>query len=65
MESPIGDRLLSCSNIKSLVDYTILANGNNTFVLEINESLLIKWDRPIFNKNISSAKLVLFDDSFF
>ena len=37
--------------------------GNNKFVLEIKESLLIKRDRPILNKNISSAKLFLFDNS--
>ena len=33
-----------------------MTNGNNKLVLEIKESLLIKRDRPILNKNISSAK---------
>ena len=62
-ESAIRDHLLNCNNIPSFEEFTILANGNNKFVLEIKESLLIKRDRPILNKNISSAKLFLFDNS--
>ena len=62
-ESAIRDHLLNCNNIPSFEEFTILANGNNKFVLEIKESLLIKRDRPILNKNISSAKLLLFDNS--
>ena len=62
-ESAIRDHLLNCNNIPSFEKFTILANGNNEFVLEIKESLLIKRDRPILNKNISSAKLFLFDNS--
>ena len=61
-ESVILDHLLNCNNIPSF-EFTILTNGNNKFVLEIKESLLIKWDRPILNKNISSAKLFLFYNS--
>ena len=41
-----------------------MTNGNNKFDLEIKESLLIKRDKPVLNKNISSAKLFLFDNSF-
>ena len=62
-ESAIWDHCLNCSNISSFEEFTILTNGNNKFVLEIKESLLIKRDRPILNKNISSAKLFLFDNS--
>ena len=62
-ESAIRDHLLNCNNIPSFEEFTILAKGNNKFVLEIKESLLIKRDRPILNKNISSAKLFLFDNS--
>ena len=62
-ESAIRDHLLNCNNNPSFEEFTILANGNNKFVLEIKESLLIKRDRPILNKNISSAKLFLFDNS--
>ena len=60
-ESAIRDHLLNCNNILSFEEFTNLANGNNKFVLEIKESLLIKRDRPVLNKNISSAKLFLFD----
>ena len=64
-ESAIRDHhhLLNCNNILSFEEFTILANGNNKFVPEIKECLLIKRDRPILNKNISSAKLFLFDNS--
>ena len=63
-ESTIHDHLLNCNNIPSFEEFTILTNGNNKFDLEIKESLLIKRDRPILNKNISSAKLFLFDNSY-
>ena len=36
-------------------------HGNNKFLLEIKESLLIKLIKPELNKNISSAPLYLFD----
>ena len=62
-ESAIRNHLLNCKSILYFEEFTILANGNNKFVLEIKESLLIKLDRPILNKNISSAKLFLFDNS--
>ena len=55
-ESAIRDHLLNCNNVPSLEKLTILANGNNKFELEIKE-------RPILIKNISSAKLFLFDNS--
>ena len=62
-ESAIRDHLSNCNKIPSFEEFTILTNGNNKFDLEIKESLLIKRDRPILNKNISSAKLFLFDNS--
>ena len=62
-ETAIRDYLLNCNKIPSFEEFTILTNGNNKFDLEIKESLLIKRDRPILNKNISSAKLFLFDNS--
>ena len=63
MESAICDHLLDCSNISSFEKFTILANSNNKFIPEIKESLLIKQDRPILNKNNSFARLFLFDNS--
>ena len=62
-ESAIHNHLLNCNNNLSFEEFTILAKGTNKFVLEIKEFLLIKQDRPILNKNISSAKLFLFDNS--
>ena len=51
-ESAIRDHLLNCNNIASFEEFPILTNGNNKFDLEIKESLLIKPDRPILNKDI-------------
>ena len=62
-KSAIREHLLNCNNIRSFEEFTILANENNKFVLEIKESLLTKQERPMLNKNISSAKLFLFDNS--
>ena len=62
-ESAICDHLLNCNNIPSFDEFTILAYGHHKYILEIKESLLIKHDRPVLNKNISSAKLFLFDNN--
>ena len=43
--------------------YGILAYGHHKYILEIKESLLIKRDKLVLNKNISSAKLFLFDNN--
>ena len=61
-ESAIRDHLLICNNVPSFDEFSILAHGNNKFVLEIKESLLIKRDKPVSNKNISCARLFLFDN---
>ena len=62
-KSSIRDHLLLCNHYSSFDDYTIPAQGTNTFLLEIKESLLIKHDKAILNKNISSAPLFLFDNA--
>ena len=62
-ESAIRDHLLNCNSIPSFDEFTILAYGHHKYILEIKESLLIKRDRPVLNKNISSAKLFLFDNN--
>ena len=45
--------------VKDILDKDIL--DIYKYILEIRESLLNKADRPVLNKNISSAKLSLFD----
>ena len=57
-ESAIRDHLLNCNNIPSFEEFTILIND-----LGIKESLLMRRDIPILNKNISSAKLFLLENS--
>ena len=62
-ESAIRDHPLNCNNIPSSDEFSILTYGNHKYILEIKESLLIKCDRPVLNKNISSAKLFYFDNN--
>ena len=62
-ESAICNHLLICNNIPYFDQFTILAYGHHKYILEIKESLLIKRDRPVLNKNISSTKLFLFDNN--
>ena len=54
-ESAICEHLLNCNNISSFDEFTILAYGHHKYILKIKESLLIKRDRPVLNKNISST----------
>ena len=56
-ESAILDHLLVCNNIASFEEFIILAYGYHKYILEIKESMLIKLDRSVLSKNISSAKL--------
>ena len=62
-ESAIRDHLLNSNNIPSFDEFNILTYGHHKYILEIKESLLIKHDRPVLNKSISSAKLFLFDNN--
>ena len=62
-ESAIRDHLLNCNNIPSFDEFTILAYGHHIYILDIKQSLLITSDRPVLNKNISSAELFLFDNN--
>ena len=57
-QSAICDHLLICNYVPSFDEFSILAHGNNRFVLEIKESLLIKWDKPAY-KPLSFVKLYL------
>ena len=62
-ESAICDHLLNCNNTPSFDGLTILAYGHQKHILEIKESLLNKRDRSVLIKNISSAKLFLFENN--
>ena len=62
-ESAIRDHLLNCNNMPSFDESTIWAYGYHKCILEIKESLLIQCDKLVLNKNISSAKLFLFDNN--
>ena len=60
-ESSIRGHLLKCDNNSSFDEFTILAHRNKKYLLEVKETLLIKRDQPVLDKNISSATLHLFD----
>ena len=62
-ESAIRDHLLNYNYIPYFDEFTILAYEYHKYVLEIKESFLIKRDKTVLDKNISSAKLFLFDNN--
>ena len=60
-ESSIHDHLLQGGDNPCFDEFTIKGQGDKKYLLEIKESLLIKWDQPVLNKNISFATLHLFN----
>ena len=65
LETELSSVYLSHRNtrVEGAILPIILTYGHHKDILEIKESLLIKRDRPLLNKNISSAKLFLFDNN--
>ena len=59
--SAICDHLVHCNFLPSFDNFSVLANENSKYLLEIKDSLLIKRDKPPLNGNINSALLYLFD----
>ena len=59
--SSVPDHLLLFDYLPSFENFSILAHENKKFLLEIKESLRIMRDKPMLNRNISSAPLYLFD----
>ena len=59
--SAICDHLLHCNFLPSFDNFSVLAQENKKYLLEIKESLLIMRDKPSLNRNINSASLYLFD----
>ena len=58
--SAVKEHMLTCNHVVSFEDFSILANSNNNFHLELKESLFIMRDNPVLNKNITSIPLLLF-----
>ena len=60
----ICDHLLILNKVSSFEEFTVLAYRYHKYILEIKESLMIKHDRHVLNKNISSDKLLPFDNNY-
>ena len=58
--SAVHDHMLVCNNIVLFENFSILANGTNDFIINLQESLLIHCYRPQLNKTSESAPLMLF-----
>ena len=58
--SAVRDHMLVCNNSVSFEDFSVLANGTNSFRIKLQESLLIIRDGPRLNKTYESAPLMLF-----
>lgn len=60
LKTEIRDHLNVCKTEATLNDFKIVSSDNNPFRLKIKESLFIKKDRTILNKNVYSTPLYLF-----
>ena len=58
--SAVRDHMLVCNNIVLFENFSILANGTNDFIINVQESLLIHRYGPQLNKTSESAPLMLF-----
>ena len=61
LSTAVKDHLLFCVHTPSFDDFSILAYSENSFILEIKESLLIMRDKPVLNKHTSSVPLFLYN----
>ena len=59
-ESAVSDHRSQCDCVISFDDFDVLASDTNNFRLLIEESLLIKRDKPTLNGTIKSFPLKLF-----
>ena len=60
-ESAVSDHPLQCDCTIDFDHFDILASDTNSFRLLIEESLLIKCDKPVLNRTLKSFPLKLFD----
>ena len=60
----ISDLVLQCDYPTIFDNFDISASDFNNFKLLIKESLLIKHDRPVWNRTIKSVPLDLFCNVF-
>ncbi|MCP4351129.1 MAG: hypothetical protein GY795_37160 [Desulfobacterales bacterium] len=59
--SAVFDHFVSCTNTRpNFDDFSILCRGSCDFVCKIKESILIKRDNPVLNRNVSSLPLEIF-----
>ena len=57
----ISDQLLQCDSPITFDGFDILSSNSKKFKIIIKKSLLIKCDKPVWNKTIKSTPLGLFD----
>ena len=60
LSTSIRDHMLDYKHIVTWDDFKVLRRESNCWLLEIQESLFIKRDRPSLNKNIYFQRLFLF-----
>ena len=64
-ESVVFDHLLQCNCAIDFDHFNVLASDTNSFRLLIEESLLIKHDKPVLNRIVKSFPMKLFDQFVF
>ena len=56
----VNDHMLVCDHKVVHEDFKFLGNESSRYLLELKESLFIKRDKPLLNKNSYSQELLLF-----
>ena len=60
LNTEVRDHVKTCNKIISIDEFKIITHEENVMNLKIKESLLIKRDKPLLNKNVYSTPLYLF-----
>ena len=60
LSTSVRDHMLDCNHMVAWDDFKVLGRESNHWLLEIKESLFIKRDKPLLNKNIYSHELFPF-----
>ena len=59
--STVKDHMLTCDHVISFDDFSVIGNSDKNYLLEIKESLFIRRDNPVLNRNIASVPLFLYN----
>ena len=60
LSTSVRDHMLVCDHKVVHEDLKLLGNESSRYLIELKESLFLKKDKPLLNKNLYSQELLLF-----